>query len=410
MKHEPISVLMFSNEPVRGGVEEHILQLLCGLDRAYFRLHLACTPQLAELLRSDLPSDVEVVPVTLDHVGDVAGAYTLARFILQQKIQILHSHMFRASLFASPIGWMHRVPVIIETDHVREVWRTGWKACYFVDRFAARFVDRIIAVSSAIAKYLIEEKGIPAAKITVIRTAAALRRFSPDPCRTQSLKRSLDFAEDDPLLALVGRLEPQKGHKVLIEALPSVLREFPRVCVVFLGEGSLRAELETLVAERGLSHQVRFAGYQTNIEDWLAVTDLSVLPSFYEGLPMSAIESLAMGCPMVATAVDGTPEVVMDGKTGLLVPPGDPARLAEAICEMLRHPQRAREMGRAGREFVFEQLSVERLVQSTQTLYLDAWEKHLGGSSASARQKKLLVPGRGDIDSSAEIIEDQVIR
>jgi len=327
--------------------------------------------------------------------------------------------MFRASLFASPVGWLSRVPVIVETDHVREIWRTGWKAGYFIDRWAARFVDRIIAVSGAIARYLVEDKGIPAAKVTVIRTAAALRRFAPDPDRTSGLRKSLGLADNDPLLVLVGRLEPQKGHKVLLQALPDLLREFPRMRVVFLGEGSLRAELEKEVARKGLQPAVRFAGYQTNVQDWLAVADLSVLPSFFEGLPMSAIESLAMSCPMVATAVDGTPEVVLDEKHGLLVPPGDPVRLAEAIGRMLRNPERAREMGRAGRDFVFEQLSVERLVQSTQQLYLDAWE-HRRRRPAAAQETRADEHGTGenhpaspvqvDTNASGETVADKVIR
>jgi glycosyltransferase involved in cell wall biosynthesis len=374
MKVDPISVLMFSNATVRGGVEEHILQLLRGLDRERFRLHLACTPELARLLSSDLPADVQLFQLTLDHLSDIAGAWKLAQVCRQHRIQILHSHMFRAGLFASPIGRLSRVPVILETAHIRENWRKGWKSSFVVDRLADKCMDHVIAVSEAISRYLIEDKRLPPGKISVIRTAADLSRFRLAVPPSAELKVSAGFERDDRLVLLTGRLEPQKGHRVLLEALPQVLRQFPCVRVLFLGEGSLQRELESYVAEHGLNHAVRFLGFRPNPQDWLALAEFSVLPSFYEGLPMTVLESLAMGRTAIATAVDGTPEIVLDGKTGLLVPPGDPAALAAAMCRLLQDPELAQQMGRAGREFVVPNFGVEKLVRSTEALYLRAWE------------------------------------
>ncbi len=392
MNAKPISLLMFSNSTVRGGVEEHILQLLRGLDRRLFRLHLACTPELAESLGREVPADVEVLQVTIDRVSDIGGGYKLARFMQGHRIQLLHSHQFRPSLFASPVGWLVRVPVIIETCHGREVWRKGLKANYFVDRCVARLVDRLIAVSEATARYLVEQKGIPAHKIVVIRSAVDLRRFHQDHRCPEGMKRALGFAESDPVLLVAGRLDPQKGHRVLIAAMPAVLQEFPQARLVCTSDGSLRPELERMVAEKKLGDAVRFVGYQADIRDWLSLADVAVLPSFYEGLPLAAIEALGMARPLVATAVDGTPEVVLQGKTGLLVPPGDPTRLADAICQMLRDPVRAREMAQAGRRFVLEAFSLDKLVADTQHLYLQAWEEHRvrqsqsGGAESRSRE------------------------
>ncbi len=123
---------------------------------------------------------------------------------------------------------------------------------------------------------------------------------------------------------------------------------------------------------------MRFTGYQSNVADWLALADMTVLPSFYEGLPLVAIESLAAGRPVVATAVDGTPEIVLDGKTGILVPPGDQARLAEAICRLLRQPELRLRLGRAGRRWVLERFSQEQQIQGTHQLYLSLFEQRVG--------------------------------
>jgi len=377
MTQNRISVMLFSNSTVRAGAEEHILQLLHGLDRTQFRLHLACTPELSDRLRQDLPDDVSLTSLTLDSAKDLQGALSLYTSVRRKQVQILHSHMFRASFFASPVGWFARVPVIIDTAHVREVWRKGWKSNFLIDRIAAHFVDHTIAVSNGIAQYLTEVKGIPTEKINVIRTAPVLSAARNVPYSRPELKQRFRFAADAVVVILAGRLEPQKGHAVLIDALPQVLSEFPTVQVVFLGEGSLRGELEALVAARGLKNKICFAGFRRDLSDWFAAADLTVLPSFYEGLPMVALESLFAGCPIVATAVDGTPEVVIDRKTGLLVPPGDVRALGEAICYMLGHREFALNTAAAGAVFVRENFSVQKLIADTTTLYLRAWQQYL---------------------------------
>ena len=374
MSSTPIPVLLYTHTDSRGGAEEHILQLLNGFDRSLFRPHLACTPQLAELMRPDVPADVEVFPLRLDGFADFGGARKLAHVLRQRRIQILHSHQFRASFFASPVGKWCGVPVILETSHGRELWRKGWLKSRFIwDRFSARLVDRIIAVSGATARYLVEQKGIPQEKIVVICSAVDLGQFDPAWPAPEELKASLGFRDSDPVLLVAGRLEPQKGHRVLLEAMPAVLQEFPNARLVCLSDGSLLNDLKEMATRKGLSDCVRFVGRQPDVRDWLAIADLSVLPSFYEGLPLAPIESLAAGRPIVATAVDGTPEVVIDGKTGLTVPPGNPKRLAEAIRRMLRDRTWALETARAGRQHVLQNFSIEKLVRLTQELYLETW-------------------------------------
>jgi glycosyltransferase involved in cell wall biosynthesis len=238
-----------------------------------------------------------------------------------------------------------------------------------------RCVDYYIAVSEANARYLTEEKGLPGRKIIVIWNGIDLTRFNPTHPAPLDIKRSIGFDDSDPLLLVVGRLEPQKGHHVLLQALPAVCQEFPRARLVCIGEGALRSELEGKARSLGLEGSVRFTGYQSNIPDWLAAADVTVLPSFYEGLPITAIECLAAGKPMVATSVDGTPEVVVNEKTGLTVPPGNADHLAAAICRFLREPELRRRLGTAGRRWVEEHFSLERQIFKTQELYLRAWEQ-----------------------------------
>jgi len=372
----PIHILHVSHSIARGGVEEYILTLLRRLDRRIFGQCFVCTPTVARLIGRDAPDDVEVIPMAVTSPLNLGTAWKFARILRQKDIGILHSHQFRGSLFASPIGRLRGVPVVMETPHIREYWRTGrkgLKGSYAIDRMVARFVDQYVAVSLANARYLTEEKGIPAAKIRTIHFGSDLSRFDPGKPATAVLRCSLGFAESDVVLAVIGRLEPQKGHAVLLEALQKVRAAVPNVRLACIGEGRLRNELETRTRDLGLGNAVRFVGFQKNIPEWLAMADISVLPSFFEGLPLTAIESSAAGRPVIGTAVDGTPEVVLDGRTGILVPPGDAGALARAIRELSCDPALRHAMGEAGSQWVFQHFSEDRFIRQSEDLYLQLW-------------------------------------
>ena len=378
MRGKMISVLQFTNSPIRAGVEEQILMLLRGFDRDRFKLHLVCPPELAERMRADVPSDVEMIPLYLEWPTQVAAIIRFIRILRSRRIDIVHSHGFSSSMAASPLAWLCRVPLIIESAHGREGWRKGWKAKCYVDRFVGRFVHRYTAVSAANAEYLMQTKRYPARKITVVHPGSDLMKFTADHQPPPRLKETLGFDSGDPLLLVIGRLESQKGHRVLLDAMPLIQQKFPRVRLVCVGEGSMRRELIERARALGLDGAVRFVGYWPDIRDWLSVADLSVLPSFHEGMPVTPVESLAARCPVVATAVDGTPEVVVHEKTGLTVSPGDAEALANAVCRVLGSPELRRQLAETGRTWVLERFSQNRMVERIQAFYLEAYPAFTG--------------------------------
>jgi glycosyltransferase involved in cell wall biosynthesis len=303
---------------------------------------------------------------------DVAAAGRLARLLRSRRVDVLHAHLFYSSLYASPIGRLAGVPAIIETPHISERWRRGWKGSFAVDRLIGRSVDYYVAVSHANARYLVQDKRLPARKVVVIPNGCDLARFDRPRDPASPLKAGLGLGPADQVLLAVGRLAPQKGHEILLEALPAVRREAPRLHTVVVGEGSLREPLERRTRELGLDDRVHFVGYRADVAGWYAAADLSVLPSHFEGLPLVTVESLAAGCPVVATAVDGTPEVVVDGVTGLTVPPGDPDRLGQAILRLVQDPVLRRTLGQQGRAHVRAHFDREQQVRLTEALYLRA--------------------------------------
>lgn len=385
---KPVPLMLFANAVARAGVEEHMLELLRGLDRRLFRLHLACPDILLKQYRDDIPKDVHVTSVMVDRLTDLRGASRFASALRQHRIEILHSHMFRASLFASPIGRFCRVPVILETPHVRETWRKGWiKSHFVVDRAVARLVDRYIAVSEANARYLIEEKRIPRGKISVIQNGCSIDRVDPSKARPEGIREKLGFSKDDLVVIAMARLEPQKGHRILLQALARLYPQFPKIRLICLGTGALENDLKAITRQMALDPIVRFVGFQSNVADWLAAANIGVLPSFYEGLPLAAVETLAAGLPIVATAVDGTPEVVINGETGLLVPAGNPAAMAEAIATLARQPELRRKLALSGRERVLKQFTIERQVEKTSNLYLEEWHRRMNPNSEISREE-----------------------
>jgi glycosyltransferase involved in cell wall biosynthesis len=234
-------------------------------------------------------------------------------------------------------------------------------------RVVARFVDRAIAVSEAARASLVAD-GYPAEKVVVVPNGRDLSRIRTSVAR-EAVRRELGIERGVPLVGVVARLEPRMGHAEMLEAWPSIAAEFPAARLVLVGQGSLRARLEARVGELGLARSVAFAGERGDVTRVLDAIDVVCLPSLSEGLALTAIEASALGRPVVATAVDGIPEIIREARTGRLVPPGDAASLSRAIRGVLRDPLGAQRMGRAGRDFVLDRFSLDRQVASTARVY-----------------------------------------
>jgi glycosyltransferase involved in cell wall biosynthesis len=366
---KPIRLLFVLTSPVRGGVEEVVLGLLRRLDPSEFRLGLAAPAPLLDSFATDLTGvrvDAEAMAVEPLLRRDAFGP--LSRFVRQFRPDVMNSHLFRSTAAAAPVAAWYSVP-IVETYHGREGWRRGLvRGRFLPDRLVARLVNRVIAVSEAARMFLIEGKGYPAAKVTVVANGRDLSIYRPGAWRDDA-RAALGVGPATPVVGVVARLDAQKGHRYLLEAWPGVRRAVPDARLLLVGDGDLREPLERRVHELGIAESVIFAGFRTDVPQLLDAMDVMVLPSLYEGMPLTAIEASAMARPVVATAVDGTPEVVRDGITGHLVPPADPPALTRALLDLLADPDGAHRMGQAGRDWVLTRFDVTRHVAATADVY-----------------------------------------
>lgn len=310
------------------------------------------------------------------------------RGILRQAgpFAVLHTH---ASLTARLVGRQLGIPVIATShgpdgplghplaESLRILLQPGrpngsyWPSALLrpIHRLLApRLADRIIAVSEAVRDLLLEN-GVPPDLVRVVPNGIEPAGYlHPDPLESQDFRRRFAPA-GGPLLVVSARLVPEKGHAVLLRALSRLQPAFPGLRTAVVGEGPERPVLAALASELGLSANVVWAGFQTKVPEILAAADVFVLPSFQEGLPLAVLEAMAAGLPVVATAVGGTPEAVVDGQTGRLVPAGDEVALATALAPYLADPALAQAAGAAGRQRLLAHFTAKAMAEATRKVY-----------------------------------------
>lgn len=269
-----------------------------------------------------------------------AAALRLRRLIRHRRVAAVYALDHQNAVVATALAAsMARVPRRFMAVHTTGLWG-GRPSLPFGVRAVLPHYSRIVAVAEAQARYLAEREGVPGERICVIPNGVDIERFTPSPersARGRALAAELTGSAGGPLLGVVAALRPEKGHRVLLEALPALRRRYPGLSVAFVGEGAERAALEARAGELELTGAVHFLGARDDIADLLAAFDVVVLPSLpeVETLPLALIEAMAAGRPVVATPVGSVGELIEDGAGGFLVPPGDAAALTAALDRLL---------------------------------------------------------------------------
>ncbi|MDH7479377.1 MAG: glycosyltransferase, partial [Syntrophomonadaceae bacterium] len=283
----------------------------------------------------------------------------------QQRIDVVHTHASFAGRLAARLTG---VPAIVYTRH-RLDWeapRRGIRkwAYILLNRFTSR---RVIAVSEAVREALVAE-GIPRGRISLIYNGIDVEQFRRQ--AAQSDCRSRLAAPGQKVVGVVGRLEPEKGHRYFLEAAVSIREAVPEAVFLVVGDGSLAGELKEMARRLGISEQVLvFTGYREDIPQLTAAMDVVVVPSLSEAFGFTLIEGMCLGRPCVASAVGGMREIAEDGRTALLVPPGDASAIAEKVVFLLQHPECADALGQAAAGEVERRFSARTMVDQITDLY-----------------------------------------
>ena len=352
-----------------GGNEQALLQILACLDRRRWRpiLFHHPAPGLKPLLQKARRLDVKLRPVPrMQGWQALMRMPQFLRELRRERPAVFHAHLNwpMACKFGLISAALARIPAVVATAQLFVESQFPLKALvYVLQRLIASGVDRYIAVSDHVAGRLCQTYGLLAPKVSVVHNSVFLASFNR-PINAE-LRARLMGTTERPIVLTVARLDKQKGHSYLLTAAALV----PDAMFVLAGEGPERPMLEAQARVLGLNNRVIFLGYRDDVSDLLASCDLFVLPSLFEGLPLSVLEAMAAGKPVVATAIGGTDEAVVHGETGLLVPPADPATLARAIRTALSDPGLSQRLGAAGRARVHHEFSAETMVRRITEIY-----------------------------------------
>jgi len=354
-----------------GGGTTHLLSLVGGLDPERFDLHVACSddgPLLEDLARFG----VRTHRVPMMQKLNPAAIARLAAIILRERIHQVHFHGTRAGLAAAPAALLTLRPRIY-TVH-------GWSfhprgsallegLARMLERMIAASSQKVICVGDSDRSLGLRLGILDEARSRVIHNGVLTEAFMPRQEDRDLARAELGLPEDCLLVSLFGRLTQQKGQKTFLEAV-SRLGGHP-VRFMLVGDGEDREMLERFAADRDFGDRVLFMGFRSDVPKLLAATDIVVLPSLWEGLPICLLEAMAAGRPVIASAVDGSVEVVVPGQTGLLVPPEHPQALAEAIAFLVEHPQVRERFGMRGQERVRQRFSLSEMLRATGAVYLE---------------------------------------
>jgi len=366
----PARVAFWAGTFERAGTQRFLVELLRRIDRARFEPVVLSTYRVGVLLE-----EIDALGVQVREFGtgtSVVSPRTLrglggaVAFLRRERIDILNSMLGITTLFGPFVGRAAGVPVVVNHQRALGYWLRGRARPAIYGYVSRRLVDAVLVNSGACVRELTTRFGVDPGRVVLLGGGVDARAFdvTPDP----ALRGDLGL-EGAPVVGIVAKLSPVKGHGLFLRAARLVADARPEVRFLVVGDGSRRRELETMADELGLAASVRFVGAREDVPSLLKVMDVFALSSRSEACPNSLLEAMAAGLPVVATRVGGVPDVVEEGASGLLVDPADPAGMAGAVLGLLGDEERAATMGRRGRALVRERHDIDAVVRRVEETY-----------------------------------------
>lgn len=315
----------------------------------------------------------------LPHDLDIYGSYgclqvhVLSRvflFLSQNRYDVVHAHLLWSMMYFTPVAALFRVPVRVNHDHALDIDR--YREYRQLRLLSNRLTHHIIAVSSSLSTFLSQEEKTPAQKITVINNSVDFSRFyrRSEPDAQAKVRQNWDLPADALVVGGVGRLDYQKNFPLFLEVAAEVSAQLPQTIFVIAGEGPHQASLEEQSRKLGIAERVRFLGFVKEMPEFYQSLDLLLLTSHFEGTPLTILEAMATGIPVVASQVDGVEDVLQEGQEAILVPPGRKDLFVKGVCQLLENQSLWQHFSKAGEEKVRQSHSVEVMTRQVESLYL----------------------------------------
>jgi glycosyltransferase involved in cell wall biosynthesis len=378
-----ICVFQVITRLIRGGAQRICLDICKGLDPSKYSVTLVTGPsagQEGDFLEEVRQADIRLVKIpqlvrNISPLKDSLAFIKLFYLFITERPTIVHAHTSKAGFLACVAARLARVPIIIYSSHGHIFSRSAHipgvsgnslriKLLYGLRKIASRCATKIIALNEPDKNEQVNLQLAPPGKYEVIYNGIDPASFSPTPCT-----RDKAYQGKTPLLACAGRLVPEKGYNFLIEALETIKHNYPSVYLLIIGDGEMKNTLETQVTRLNLQNHIQFLGLRQDVACLLNQADMVIVPSLYESFGLVILEALALKKPVIASAVNGIPAIIEDGRTGLLVPPADPSALGQAIIKLADNPLRMQQLGESGYQKLHAVFTKQHMISHIEQLY-----------------------------------------
>ncbi|MFC1668450.1 glycosyltransferase [Chlamydiota bacterium] len=357
-------ILMLITELDIGGAETIVYNQVRELRRRGFDVAVACLYGKGVMAKKIVDAGIRVYFLQACCKYDFRVLFRLRKILKEQHFDVLHCHLFHANIIGRFAAIRIKSIRIISTIHVMEIDKLYR---IWFDGITSFLVDRYICVSKSVKQFIMQKANVSAKKITVVYNGIDLDQMIPTRSSDQ-IKQEWGLT-NEVVIGSVGRLHEQKGHSYLLEAFQLILKKGINIRLVIVGEGPLRQFLEAKTVSLDIAQCVAFIGFKEDIINYMQVLDIFVLPSLWEGFGLVVTEAMALAKPVIATDVDGVPEIVCNSKTGYIVEPASVEMLAEKITALVIDRQKSSEMGLLGRERVRNYFSHKQMVSTLILVY-----------------------------------------
>ena len=364
----PIAILHIIKSLGRGGAETLLPETLNKHDKKRYQFHyiyfLPWKDQMVEEIKNQ-GGKVTCLSAK-NNIGILLSVRKIIAYVKQHNIEMIHCHLPWAGIVGRLVGRITNVPVIY-TEH--NTWDHYHKLTYFINKLSFSSQQKVIAVSKDVANSIKINFKKPNPPVHVVLNGINTEKFSRSVPVTRDIRKELGISEQSVVIGIVCVFRAQKRLSEWLEIAQKLHDKNPECRFIIVGDGPLKEEIHQKAGMLQMDNYVHFAGLQSEIRPYLAVMDIFMMSSEFEGLPIALLEAMSMGCMPACTAAGGIPELISDGTNGLLVPTTHPKLLINKLEYFLTNPEKIKQMGWASRETVLNRFSLEKMVNELEKIY-----------------------------------------
>jgi len=363
-----------------GGAERNTYFTIKGLDKSKYEVDLVIggdSKAVPENLEGVNIVKINSLRRNIHPIDEFKALFQLYKLIKKRKYCLVHTHLAKAGMLGRFASKLAGVPVIVHTlhgslfhDSLNPIVKFVYKN---LERFSALYTTWLISVGEDLKSRYLKAGVGKLEKYSVIRSGMDLEKFHKaskfSEEEIKEIRKSLNFSSDDIVIGMVASLEPRKGHKYAIEVAEEIIKRHPRVKFLFVGEGYLHSILEEIVRKKNLQNSIFFAGLRRDVEKVMAVFDILILTSLWEGLPQVLVQGAVLGKPMVSFDVEGSNELIKEGKNGFIVPLKNTSEMIRKLDYLISSQKMAKMMGENGKEIVGQEWDIGSMTKKTSELY-----------------------------------------